>query len=206
MDEKKVNKALFEKISLKVAEGLKNSTTDCRLIDITPLDDFSRDIQAILMPFYKSRDPKARRFGTILNSIYTHANNVFVLTKRLAADLVEKDPHYPQKSCDTSSYKYMISYALQNLYLDVLRNPVQNNKNVSGKAGLYELSDPDFLAPLIEMIGISTVKANKDQTLKWYDENNTPEMQENPSPELIAERKRIREVTLGIRKDRNEKS
>jgi len=204
MNDKKINKKLFDKISIKISEDLKNSSDDPRLVDITPLSEFNEDIQAILLALYRNPNPRAKRFGSVLNSIYTHANNVFVLTHRLAIDLIEKDPHYAQKSCDGTSYKNMLSFALQNLYLNVLRKPIRNDKGVTGKAGLYELSDEDFLAPLIEMIGATTCKANKDQKLKWYDENNTPELQENPSPEIIAERKRVREVVLELRKQRGE--
>jgi hypothetical protein len=204
MDEKKINKKLYDKMSAKISEDLKNSLDDPRLVDLTPIGEFPPDIQSILFALYNNPDPRAKRFGSVLNSIFTHANGVFVLTQRLCAGLVEKDVHYTQKSTDSISYKKMLGFALQNCYLNVLRSPVQNSKGVMGKAGLYELADEDFLAPLIEMIGITNLKANKDQKLKWYDENNTPEVQENPSPEIIAERTRLRKLASELRKQRDE--
>ena len=204
MKEEKINKGLYEKLSVQLAEELKNSTTDPRLVDISPVSDFNETIQTMLRVLYDSPDPRARRWASVLNAIYTHANSVFVITHALVAALVEKDFHYPQNSCDYVSYKKMLVFAYENGHLAELRKPVRKTKGVTGKAGLYELISPVYLAPLSDMIGATTLKANKVQRLKWYDDNNTPETQIDASPEIIAERERLRGVMLELRKKRTQ--
>lgn len=199
MDDKRLNQTLYDKISNKIITDLEISSDDIRLTEIKHLDEFTDDIQQTLRALYDSPISKVRRFASILNSIYSQAENVFVITYRLYSDLIKEDSNHiiTTKPGDGVSYRQMLSFALGNGYITELRKPSRISKGIYGKAGLYELTDKDFITPLIDMIGYANCKAKKDARLKWYDENNTEQNQKEDeietTPEILEERKRIRE-------------
>lgn len=169
MDDKKINKQLFDKISAKIAVDLENALESPKLTQVSPIDVFDTNIKSILSAFYSNKDSKAQRFASILNSIYTHTNNVFILTYRLGNDLINEDPNHAFHQSNGDAYREMLHYSLKGGYITCLREPVKTTKGVVGQAGLYELTDEDFLGPLIDMIGITNCRDNKIERIKWFD-------------------------------------
>ena len=62
-----------------------------------------------------------------------------------------------------------MDYAFRNRFILTLRNPIIKSKGVTGRTGVYKLIHPDFLDPLIKLIGENAAKANEDSVLEWYD-------------------------------------
>lgn len=197
-NKKDKNNKIFNEFK-DLLSGEWKAPVDARLTEITPLSEMDQDkyefiIQA-LNAFYQSSDPTHRRFGSVLNSIYTQGLSTFVLTKSFTDKLVKSDPHYTPNSCDTIGYKKMMNFALSNNILKVLRNPVRNDVGIPGKSGLYELVDKKCLGLLYMIVGESVCLARKEVFIKWYDTNNEQiEVQEELTPEIIEERRRAREI------------
>lgn len=205
MDEKRLNMQLYNKIAAQLEKDLKKSPSDLRLTDLRHLHEFDVDIRTILEAFYGSPDLRANRFASFLNAIYTHTSHVFSITYGLANDLIESDPNHDLKRIDGVRYKNVMSFALGHKYLTELRKPVLSKKGVPGKAGLYELTNPDLLRPLIIMLGETNAEANKIQRIKYYDDKNntTEEEKRQVEHEQTEEQKRAREFAEQLARKRN---
>ena len=206
MNDDDKNSPTFNLILKKIEESLKNSTRNSHLTDLKILGDFPQHQRQVLAALYGHNDGMVRRFATMLNSIYTQQINVFITTQDNFAELIKKDSaNNSLRSCDNTSYKIMMNHAYIHGWIKELRRAVQRSKGVSGQAGLYELTDSDFLFPLIKEIGKDVCDANKKATLEWFDKasgasandhkiiGNIPtEMIElfNKSKEKINERKK----------------
>lgn len=169
----KINKKMYEKIASKIQKGLERAEDDPRLLELSSIEDFNDgDIVAILKAFYDSDNMVYRRIGTILNAIFTHGHNVFVITQKYMNDLLEKDVLITANSCDGKTYKKVLK-AMYDLKLMVcLRTPVKNDLGVSGKAGLYEIVDEDILSAMAKSIGENNLLAKRNKFIEWFDKNN----------------------------------
>jgi hypothetical protein len=195
MSDDKLNKQWFDRISSIIDEGLKKGTEDPRLTDISPIADFNINIQYLLKKLYGHHSPRVKRFGSVVNSFFTHGTDTFIITQELVAQLVAKDNHYPQKSCDPVMFGKVKGYFLENGFLAEIRAPIRNNKGIRGKCGLYRIIHPDFLQPLIDRVGAAAIAANRQSVIEWFDKHNPPEQpKEEVSPEIQEERKEIERI------------
>lgn len=202
MEDKRINKGLFDKISARIEEDLGKALTSPKLTQTSHIDVFSSEIATILSAFYYHKDLRAQRFASILNSIYTHANNGFILTYRLGNDLINEDVNHKLKTGNGKAYNEMLHYALKGGYITCLREPIRNSKGVNGQAGFYKLTDEDFLNPLYDMIGRAECEANVIERLKWFDKQK---QEASPAVELTEEAKRARAFAKELERMRNER-
>lgn len=117
---------------------LKEITSDLEEFECKPLLD--------MMNFsYNSKDPNIIRTVTLLNSAFTHRSLVFLMTKRSFGFLVDIDVLNPNKDCNGTSFKTMVSTMIKRGFIKQLR------KGRTGKAGLYEIVHPDLITYMKEI-------------------------------------------------------
>ena len=203
MSDDQINRKLYDKIAQQIKDDLEKSDDNPRLIDISALDDFKdKDIKTILKVYYDSTDPIYRLIGTILNSVFTHGYNVFVITQKYLNDLLKIDKAAKSNTCDGKTYKKVMAKMYTRGDLVCLRKAIQNSLGVSGKSGLYEMTNAEVIEALSKTIGINTLMARREQSIEWFDKNNPDYVNDAPTAEILEERKRIREK-LNERKKRN---
>lgn len=169
----KINRKMYDKIANKIKQNLEKGEDDPRLLELSSLEDFNDgEILAILKAFYDSDNMVYRRIGTILNAIFTHGHNVFVITQKYMNDLLEKDSLITANSCDGKTYKKILKAMFDLKIIICLRNPVKNNLGISGKAGLYEIVDEDILSAMAKSIGANNLLAKRNKFIEWFDKNN----------------------------------
>lgn len=179
MSDNNVNKKLYDKISAKIKSGLERREEDPRLLEVSHLDEFKDiDLKSIIQAFYNSGDPVYERIGVILNSIFTHGHSVFIISKSFLNDLMMKDLNIKANTCDTKTYKKVMRAMYEDGIMVCLRNPIQQTQGISGKNGLYELVDNDYLAAISKTLGENTMMAKREQFIQWFDEHNPEQEQE----------------------------
>ncbi len=178
MSDPLINKKLFDKIANKIRQGLEKREENPRLVEVSKLEDFKdEDIRTILTAFYQSGDPIYERIGVILNAVFTHGHNVFIISKAYLNDLMAKDPNIKANTCDTDMYKKVMKAMYEDKIMACLRKAVQQTHGVPGKNGLYELIDRDYLGALSKTLGENTLLAKREQFIQWFDTHN-PEQEE----------------------------
>ncbi len=207
------NKPPSEDLILKefqdLFSGELKAPVDPKLTEVTVLEAFDKEKYQLVIPMlkaaYGSDNPTHRRFGCILNAIYTQGTPVFVLTKDLADKLAKKDTNFEPSSCNTESYKKLMHFMLGKGLIKELRPPVRNDKGIPGKAGLYELIDKRFLAPLYLLVGEAACIARKESVIKWYDENDKYKEQPEEKPYELGEYSKEMKRLAAEKKNKNGK-
>lgn len=159
-----------------------------KLTEISELSSLPLEVKDMLLPFYNSDDSTHKRMASVLNSIFTQHNNVFLLTNSILNDLVKNDPNHDLKSCDGKACSDIkIRFIEKGKVFKVLRKPVERAPGVKGRGGLYELSHPMFANLLIKIMGEDLCEAKKDNFIKWYDEELAKESKELVRPPKTEE-------------------
>lgn len=175
---------------------LATTKNDYLLKEITSdLEDFDcKGLYEMLDYSYKSKDPNIIRSATFLNSAFTHRSLVFLMTKRSFGNLVDTDELNPNKDCNGTSFKTMISVFIKRGFIKQLR------KGKTGKAGLYEIIHPDLIDYMKEIylrdvteayenaMNFDKVYADKRQAALdyWEGENNIEETPKRTKEEIRA--------------------
>lgn len=174
----------------KFVDFIKNNYGNKHFIKLTqtnPLDSFEPNIFNIVAPFYDYPDPIINRVGSVLNAIYTQQNSVFLITRDLVNDLVKNDKNHSIESCNTQIYKNMMAFLFNSNIINVLRKPIRISPGIRGRAGLYELIHPEYLNPLIQIMGVDHCHAKKDSCIKWYDAEYSEETAKPREPKTEFE-------------------
>lgn len=175
----------FIQANLKKTPGTR---TNAKLTEINDLDSFDENIALLLKSFYDDSDTIIVRMATVLNSIYTQQNNVFLISVRLNNDLTKLDKNNPFESCNSDTHREIMNRFLTTGIFKVLKKSVRRSPGVKGKAGLYELAHPKFYGPLVQLMGQDMCKAKKDAFVQWWDDTESDEEEssilELPKPKM----------------------
>lgn len=151
---------------------LKYTTSD--------LDSFRiKEIGDNLKILYKHPDPNIKRMSTIMNAIYTHRMQAFMITKRSLVELLKNDPNQHYNSASGSDWG-AVRDAMKKLgHFEEIREP----KN--GKAGVYKLVYQPAIDVLYELHDLH-VDSNKaanwfphmeSKLLEYWESESEPEKQ-----------------------------
>lgn len=142
---------------------------DCFLKKVTEnLDSFEDpEIANFIKAGYNKDDPNALRMATIFNSIFTHQTTTFMITRSTASNLFEEDTHSKYNSCNSESYKILISYMINS------GNFVCLEEQVGKKSGVYELVCKPLVDKLIYMCGLETINAKKNKVREFYHKDDS---------------------------------
>jgi len=165
----KIKDTFKDKYRQFVVFKIKVSNNTVKLKHISPLSDFSLEVQAMLNAWYCDVDSDLKRIGVIYNSIFTSRNPAFLVSARIVADLVKKDKNIEVSSCNTKSYIRIKAILLQHGLWEELRPPGAN------AAGLYCLKEPLHKNLLVTEMGRDMYDTIVEQNLKWYDDNKPAE-------------------------------
>jgi hypothetical protein len=162
-----------------------------KLIEISPVESFNEEIQAILYAFYDHKKPHFRRLATVFNAVFTQENSVFTFSLGLAQKLIPLDSamHGFGKPND-DAYNAMMHNGMLGGYFEKIR------EHTSNKAALYRITHPKILFELELLMGREAREAKENKFIEWWDSTN-PE--EKKAPRILTEeQKRVREIADGI--------
>lgn len=120
---------------------LATTKNDYLLKEITlDIEEFkSKGLLEALKAGYNSKDPSILRNSTLFNSAFTHRSLVFLMTNRSFESLVKSDKLNKQDSCNSTAFRDMVRTLIRRGFV------VQLRKGKTGKAGLFEIVQPDLV-------------------------------------------------------------
>lgn len=131
---------------------LKHITTD--------LDSFAiQEIGDNLKVLYRDLDPNTARMTSIMNAIFTHRMQTFMITKRSLVNIIKNDPNQRYNSASGSNWG-AIRDAMKDLgHFQELREP----KN--GKAGIYKL----VYQPAVDILyELHDLHVDSNKSTNWF--------------------------------------
>lgn len=134
-----------------------------KLFETSDINSMNDNIKECLETFYSDARPEIRKIATILNSIYTHQNHVFLFSFRIMNDLLRNDNNITVNSCHINNYKYLLHRMQSSGMFEKKRSPKGRN------AGLYKLKNPLFLKLLVELVGQDVLNGKEAAHTDWYD-------------------------------------
>lgn len=134
---------------------LATTKNDYLLKELTSqTDGFQCDnLTEALKSGYSSRDPGILRNTTLFNSAFTHRSLVFLMTNRSFEALIKNDLLNKQDSCNSTSFRDMVRTLIRRGFVNQLR------KGRTGKAGLFEIVQPDLVSYMKEIYIADVTKA-----------------------------------------------
>lgn len=138
---------------------------DCLLKELTSdVNDFElSEVGTFLRYGYSSNDPNESKIVTLINAIFTHHSQTFMLTKKSYVDLIEKDTNSKYKSLNSLEYKNLIRIMLTSGHFERIREPIGR------KAGVYKLVCPDILDVLHKLHSAEFFKMQEEKVTAYYD-------------------------------------
>ena len=131
------------------------------------ISDFDMpEIQAILTYLYDHPDSQMKKFGTLLNSIFYHQRQIFLLSRRIFGNLIVDDRNINISSINSETWAEFLRKCVQGGYLERLREPTKN------KAGIYKLIREEFVDILHKYHNREYFDAQEKAALKFYDEES----------------------------------
>jgi len=146
---------------IKMLENYDVQYHDFMLKHITiDLDSFAiSEIGDNLKVLYKEKDANKRMMTSILNSIFTHRMQTFMMTKRSLAQLLKNDPNQHYNGVSGTSWG-SVRNAMQDLgQFQELRKPT------NGKAGVYKL----IYQPAIDVLyQLHDLHVESNKSANWF--------------------------------------
>jgi hypothetical protein len=144
------------------------TTNDCLLKETTEdLNSYGiPEFTQMLKDGYSSKDSYEVRMVSVLNSIFTHHAQTFLLTKKSLTELLEQDIYVKKKSINTATYKCFMNMLNNNGHFECLRKPSNN------KSGVYKLIQKDLVENLYKLHSAEWFKSQEQKVIDYYDETN----------------------------------
>jgi hypothetical protein len=161
-----------------------------KLIEISSVESFNEEIQAILLAFYHHEKSYFKRLGTVFNAAFTQQNSVFTFSLGLAQSLIPLDKVHGLGRPDDKAYNSMIHHGLSGGLFEKIREQVGN------KAALYRITHPKILLELELLMGKEARLAKENKFIEWWDSTNPDEKRTERI--LTDEEKKAREIADGI--------
>ena len=188
--------SIYKQFSKFIANNLSEPHM-AKLTKVSKIEDFPFYVQSVLRPFYESEDSTHKRIGSLLNSMFTQQNNVFLLVNAMLNDIVKNDPNHNLESCDREACdEVKLRVISKSNILTVLRKPMARSPGVRGRGGLYEVTHPMFTDILDKLMGAELRKIKKEEFLIWYDTTNPPAEDEVAAEPKTEEELRIERQVL----------
>lgn len=178
----------------KMIETLSNPNT-IKLYRTKNVSDFeNNNIKEFLQAFYSAKDPVVLKMSSLFNSILTHQNRSFMLSKRIMDNILESDPNIEIKSLRSEVYKDMLFRLHSNDYIETVVG--QKNK----RAALFKLKEGTLTKLLYEIHIKDYYDAQDSYFYKIYMDMDAKNNGENLTPEQKAIYKEIEEIKSSRRK------
>lgn len=124
------------------------------------------EISEMLQNGYKSSDPNIVRSMTLLNAIFTHHAQTFLITKKSFANLLKNDGLSRYNNINSTDYKCFMSTILNNGHFECLRKPSNN------KSGVYKLTQKELVENLYKLHSADWFSNQEQKVVNYYDETN----------------------------------
>jgi len=150
----------------------------------------NKDVRDFLSALYGNVDPLINKMASVMNSILFQKKVAFILSKRIATELIRADKNVSSKTISSSMYRLMIYKLTESLkFIERIREPTTN------KAGVFILKQPEFLQLLYLEKGKEYYEAQKIVTLDLYD-NYEAEV----DPTVTKKKKKVRSFSEMLNK------
>lgn len=139
---------------------LKHTTSD--------INDFQiKEVTESLDYAYNSKDPNQTKIATLMNAIFTHHAQTFMLTRRSFGELIKNDENSSYKSINGMEYKLILRLMLSNKHFDCLRKPAGR------KAGVYKAIHPDLVSALHKLHSKEWFDLQEQKVCGYYDDKES---------------------------------
>lgn len=134
----------------------------------SPIDTFvDEEIRGILKLGYDTEEADEILLSSMLNSIFTQSNMVFVLSQRSFLSLVREDINKPQITISSRRYASFKCKLHQIGYLSTLK------ESTHCKGGVYKIIHPKIVDILLKRKGDVFFKTQEEVVLGFYDSGLT---------------------------------
>lgn len=144
---------------------LTETEDTAKLAKTTLIKDIqSEEVRELIDALYKAPDPLQNKVATILNAMFTQQRVTFLLSKRLANNLVLEDENHNFKGVNSETYKLMVYKLLTGWkFFARLREPTKK------QAGVLKLVDNGLLDMMYKLKGQEYYELQEEVTLEFYD-------------------------------------
>lgn len=165
---------------------LTETEDTAKLAKTTLIEDIkSEEVRELIDALYKAPDPLQNKVATILNAMFTQQRVTFLLSKRLANNLVLEDENHNFKGVNSETYKLMVYKLLTGWkFFARLREPTKK------QAGVLKLVDNGLLDMMFKLKAKEYYELQEVVTLEFYDgyeEDGSTEEPESKAVKPFAE-------------------
>ena len=151
--------SFFKKYQITISDCfLKNTTKD--------IEEFkSKELIYLFKNGYNNGDPNILRLTTVLNGVFTHHAQTFMITRRILSGLIKNDNNSPYNQINGIDYKFLLSLMIKNNDFICLR-PSTNKK-----AGVYKLVNEELVQELYKLHSAEWFGIQEQKVCEFHDEN-----------------------------------
>ena len=150
----------------------------------------NKEVVELLEAMYNAADPLVNKTATVLNAMFTQKRVTFLLSKKIANDLILEDSNHKFKGINSTMYKLMIHKILSGwCFFHRLREPSKK------QAGVLELIEIDLLEIMYRIQAKEFYEAQRQVTLDLYD-NYESNDENDISPDILT-KEEIADMKIG---------
>jgi hypothetical protein len=167
---------------------LKNITQDIQSFVLT-------DVIDSLVDAYHSDSPNYIRMATLMNSIFTHHAQTFMLTRRSFNDLIKLDTNSEYDGINGVEYGVLLKLMINTSHFKCLRKPSGN------RAGVYKIVHLGIVEALYSLHSKEWFELQEKKVCEYYDkkDNKIPDCKKiKPKNKTYREIMRERAIKDGM--------
>lgn len=162
------------------------TTKDCLLKETTEeLSIFKvNELQGMLEDMYSHKKANIKMMASVINAIFTHHAQTFLLTKKSLIALIKQDSLQKKTNISGQEYKLFYHVLTTNGHFETLREATSN------KSGVYKLVEAEMVESLHKLHSTDWFNNQEKKVVDYYDEST------KEKPELSMRELAVRDGVL----------
>ena len=141
-----------------------DSETEMYLEEIDEIENYPEEVQSYMIDCYGyGKCNEAKILGTLLKSVFKQRRYVFMYTRKNLIDILAKDNDIHLNTISGNGLGKFRRFLFKQKIVKCHRDPIP------GKAGVYELIDPDLTGFMAKICSIDIKEAQMEKALHFYD-------------------------------------